>query len=229
MIRIPRSELASIVTADAAAVPASDRDEMAIPSYLHPNPLIRALMWRRYAAIESLMRSTREESVLEFGCGTGLFLPTLCQGHSLVYATDLFPQFARELTKRRNLAVTFVEEVEALEDGSLGSIIAADVLEHVDDLPRYLDLFRVKLREGGELLISGPTENSLYKLGRLAAGFGGKGGYHHRNVGDIARAASASFHRTGLVSLPLPFGPRLFEVYRFQLGSEPHPIGGTDL
>lgn len=215
MIKIPRSEIASIISADADNVASADRDEMAIPSYMHANPLIRWLMWRRYETIESLMKSARDEPALEFGCGVGLFLPTLCQRYTTVYATDLFPVFAQALCKQRNLNVTFVDEIGAVSDESLGTIIAADVLEHVDDLDSYLSLFETKLRRGGELLISGPTENALYRLGRVLAGFGGKGGYHHRDISDIATAASRHLDRTGTRWLPLTVGPRLFEVHRF--------------
>lgn len=215
MISVPRSELAQLLPQVGSDVSAADRDEMAIPSYLHANPLVRWLMWRRYAAIESLMDVRLDQSVLEFGCGAGLFLPSLCMRYPSVLAIDLFPHFATLLVENRRLDVTFIDSVEVIPAQSLGAIVAADVLEHVDDLDYYLELFCAKLRPNGQLLVSGPTESIPYRIGRSLAGFGGKGHYHHRSVGDIADRARRLFSCEGRVSLPFRFAPHLFEVLNF--------------
>src|SRR5262245_15916360 len=76
-----------------------NKDEMAIPSYLHKNPLIRWLMWRRYENISYLLGVSRDMRVLEFGCGIGVFLPELDRTFQRVYAIDIFPEFARHLSK----------------------------------------------------------------------------------------------------------------------------------
>ncbi len=194
-----------------------DRDEMAIPSYLHGNPLIRWLMWRRYETIAAMLPAGAGGAVLEFGCGVGLFLPHLCERYETVYAVDLFPQFARALAAERELAVAFPEEVAEVADGSLDAIVAADVLEHLEeDLNRYLALFRRKLKPGGALLVSGPTESPFYRLGRVAAGFGDKGDYHHTNIDAlIAAIAGAGFSSGPLRRLPFSFLPCLFKICQF--------------
>ena len=48
-------------------ISAADRDEMAIPSYLHDNSLIRWLMWRRYEVIAELANFSGSQHALEFG------------------------------------------------------------------------------------------------------------------------------------------------------------------
>jgi 2-polyprenyl-3-methyl-5-hydroxy-6-metoxy-1,4-benzoquinol methylase len=200
-----------------AEVAEHDRDEMAIPSYLHGNPLIRWLMWRRYEAIERLARLSPKSSVLEFGCGLGLFLPTLTESGRLVYATDLFPQFAQALAAARKLSVRFVPDVDSVSDQSLDVIVAADVLEHVDNLDTYIQCFHRKLKPDGVAIISGPTENVAYRIGRLVAGFGGKGDYHHRNIDEIRSAFEANqFQTERAVSLPVALLPHLFRVFRFR-------------
>jgi 2-polyprenyl-3-methyl-5-hydroxy-6-metoxy-1,4-benzoquinol methylase len=88
---IPRPSLAEIRRLAATPVPGMtehDRDEMAIPSHLHWNPLIRWLMWRRYEVVDELAAIAPGERVLEFGCGLGLFLPALAARAGAVYAVD---------------------------------------------------------------------------------------------------------------------------------------------
>jgi 2-polyprenyl-3-methyl-5-hydroxy-6-metoxy-1,4-benzoquinol methylase len=216
--RISSAELRDITSRAGQEVAEHDRDEMAIPSYLHANPLIRWLMWRRYEVIAELAGLDGCGRALEFGCGTGLFLPTLAQSCAEVVAIDLFPQFARELVHRRRLEerVRFVDDLEAIADGSLDLIVAADVMEHLDAPEATARRFHAKLRPGGVLLVSGPTESAVYKLGRVLAGFAGKGDYHHTNIDaleqDIRRAGFA-LERS--VRLPFSLLPCLFKVHRF--------------
>jgi hypothetical protein len=47
------------------------------------------------------------------------------------------------------------------------------------------------LRPDGKLLVCGPTENWIYKLGRRIVGFSGE--YHHRSIADIERAMERRF------------------------------------
>ena len=54
------------------------------------------------------------------------------------------------------------------------------------------------------LIISGPTESFLYKIGRKLAGFSGD--YHVTNIYDVERKFSeGGFTKTGLKKLYFPF------------------------
>lgn len=219
IVRVPQEEIAEITSRIGQEVSAHDRDEMAIPSYMHENPLIRWLMWRRYEEVARLGAFGADDAVLEFGCGIGLFLPTLAERCGSVQAVDLFPQFAAGLAARRGLPVSFPATLDQVPDGSLDAIVAADVLEHVDDLPEWVRSFRKKLRPGGRVIVSGPTESALYKLGRAVAGFGDKGHYHHTDIIGIRKVFEAKgFAVTRGVRLPFTFLPSLFHVYRFETG-----------
>ena len=46
-------------------------------------------------------------------------------------------------------------------------IFALDCLEHIDKLEFELNQIKRVLKNNGSLIISGPTENILYKLGRF--------------------------------------------------------------
>ena len=65
--RLPRRILREIISREFSRISDHDRDEMAIPSYLHGNFLIRWLMWKRYERIAVLAKCTKEMTVLEFG------------------------------------------------------------------------------------------------------------------------------------------------------------------
>ena len=76
-------------------------------------------------------------------------------------------------------------------------IIALDVLEHVKDLPGTLAQLLRLLQPGGELIVSGPTENALYRFGRRLAGPEYSGDYHERGVArDPAHAQPAGTHHS---------------------------------
>jgi len=214
--KIPVREISDIASINVQNISENDRDEMAIPSYLHTNPLIRWLMWSRYETIADLLSEGGNQAVLEFGCGLGMFLPELRSRYGTVYATDLFPQYAMELAKRYQLDIKFINNLDEIADRHLDVIVAADVLEHIEDLGEYLRLFHVKLSPDGWFIVSGPTENVFYKLGRYAAGFWDKGDYHHTNINHLVDEINAyGFKQRDEVLLPFDFLPPLFKVYSF--------------
>jgi 2-polyprenyl-3-methyl-5-hydroxy-6-metoxy-1,4-benzoquinol methylase len=188
---------------------------MAVPTYTHRNPLIRWIFWQRHRHIFRLAALQPNQRVLDFGTGTGALLPSLCSVTENIHATDLRDDIARYLVARRGLRVTFHSPRNlntALSDNSFDVIIAADVLEHIEEpeLSEYLRLFGRKLIKQGRLIVSIPTENSLYKVGRLIAGFSGKAHYHRTGMRELHTAACASgLIETASVRLPLP-GPACF-------------------
>ena len=214
--RISKHEIKNITSIPIDDITEHDRDEMAIPTYLHSNPLIRWLMWKRYDRLADMMEGNASGAALEFGCGIGLFLPELCKQYGKVYAMDLFPQYARRLAKEKALNITFISILDEIDDGSLDLIVAADVLEHIEDLDKYLKQFAGKLKGRGQFLVSGPTESSFYKLGRLVAGFGGKGDYHHTDIYKLIDVIEKSGFRKGeTFNLPFPILPPLFRLCAF--------------
>jgi predicted TPR repeat methyltransferase len=189
MKRVPTSLLVRIGT----QLDAEDRDEMAIPSYLHRNPALRWIAFRRLEVVAQrlarLLRDrARPRTVLDFGCGSGVLLPEICSLAESVYGVDRVLSAARTLVAE--LALDHVvllspEELAARSDVSADVIVAAEVLEHVENLDETMQMFRRALKPGGRILVSVPTENTLYRIGRRIAGFSGH--YHHANAASIDR------------------------------------------
>ena len=215
-IRVARESL----RAAAAGVPVAERAEMAIPSYCHPNPLIRWLFWSRLDTALALAGVSRGERVLDFGTGSGVLLPSLVATGAHVAATDVQLEPARALVAERELAVELlpVDEQETwfrTHAGVVDCIFALDVLEHVpdDELSRLAECFRSALSPRGRLVVSGPTESIAYAVGRFLAGFAND--YHHRNVSDIDRLLARWFDAAARTCLPPRPLPRAFVVTRY--------------
>jgi predicted TPR repeat methyltransferase len=194
-----------------------DRDEMAIPSYLHPNAPLRWMAWRRIDEVAALYRKhfpivSAEGNgikVMDYGCGTGVLFDELCQAAEQVCGVDIVLEPARLLVGEWDLErVSLMDPATAaasIATSSLDAIVAAEVLEHIDPLDDTLEFFRDRLKPTGKLLVSVPTENALYRFGRRLAGF--ENHYHESNAEAIHRKILAiGFRELGITRIPAP-GP----------------------
>lgn len=166
-------------------------DEAALPAYAHKNPLIDHLFWKRLqVAFEHAQKNDSYRTVLDFGCGSGCFSYLLAHNGYEVTATDLdFSPIS--LVKQK---IDFPKNIDFIEgdiidhdlpDASFDLIFALDVLEHIENLPDYIKLFKRLLTPNGMIIVSGPTENVLYKVGRKLAGNRFTGDYHVTNISKI--------------------------------------------
>jgi 2-polyprenyl-3-methyl-5-hydroxy-6-metoxy-1,4-benzoquinol methylase len=169
-------------------------DEAAFPAYSHRNPLINWLFWQRLRVVmETIERAAPCEQILDFGCGSGVMLPFLGQHAQHVLGLDVdllaFQTMSRRLEFPTNLQVRDAAQtpLESLPAASFDLITALDVLEHVDDLPTTLRGLVRLLKPGGQLIVSGPTENIFYKIGRRIAGHEYSGAYHERGIAEVRR------------------------------------------
>jgi 2-polyprenyl-3-methyl-5-hydroxy-6-metoxy-1,4-benzoquinol methylase len=120
-----------------------------------------------------------------------VMLPYLSQISSQVTAmdVDLLPlervQIYIPLAKNVEVKDATKNNISDLPANSYDLVIALDVLEHVKDLSRTLNELLALLKQGGQLIVSGPTENILYRLGRKVAGPEYSGAYHERGIAEI--------------------------------------------
>jgi 2-polyprenyl-3-methyl-5-hydroxy-6-metoxy-1,4-benzoquinol methylase len=193
-------------------------DEVGFPAYSHANPLIQWLFWKRlHIVIDHVQRRAPYKRVLDFGCGSGVMLPFLSGVCVEVVAADVNMMPLERMKSHFPLAANVTEwnaSGAALSEAAAHSyelIIALDVLEHVNDLAGTLAQLLRLLQRGGELIVSGPTENALYRFGRRLAGPQYTGDYHERGVAEIRHMLGQQARITSLATLywPIP----LFEIF----------------
>ena len=193
-------------------------DEAGFPAYSHPNPLINWLFWQRlHKVMDYLERDAPYKHVLDFGCGSGVMLPFLCGISARVTAMDIdllpFERISRQRAFPANLTVHDARELtlKDLPKASFDVIVATDVLEHVEDLSGTLADMGTLLKPGGQLVISGPTENILYKIGRQLAGPEYSGDYHERGILEVRNLLAEQMQVIHIATLywPVP----LFEIF----------------
>ncbi len=115
--------------------------------------------WRR--RVDLLRRRLRPGmSVLEIGCGTGLFTRDLAKTGARVVAIDISPELVERA--RREVPEPTVEfrvdnayDLDA-EDRTFDAVVGSSVLHHLD-VGRALAEFRRVLRPGGVLALSEPN------------------------------------------------------------------------
>ena len=197
-------------------------DEAGFPAYSHPNPLINWLFWQRlHAVMNYIERDAPYEHVLDFGCGSGVMLPFLCGISARVTAMDIdllpFERIRRLQAFPGNLQVHDASKVSLkdLPTASFDIIVATDVLEHVADLPGTLTDMGTLLKPGGQIIISGPTENILYRIGRKLAGPEYSGDYHERGIREVRKLLGEQMEIIHIATLYWP--APLFDVFAGQV------------
>jgi len=185
-------------------------EETCVPSYAHPNlaaagvawmrPIIAAKLWHRWAP-----PTQASGPVLDFGAASG-------ELHHFLNGAPAYHFVEAEETLATALK-GFIPNAERhglkdLKDGQFAGIFCLDSLEHNDDFAELLGQLATKIKPGGVMILSGPTENALYRLGRKIAGFDGH--YHTTTIHHIEQVAAQ--HMTLLERRRAPFGVPLFSI-----------------
>ena len=182
-------------------------EETCIPSYLHPNLAAAGVAWALlFAAARLYHRFAPPGPVLDFGAASGELAHVLPAGtpYEFVEADEAM---ARALLDSNPGAVRHA--LQTLDPGRYAAVLALDSLEHNDDVGALLDRLRPALRPDGVLILSGPTENALYRLGRRLAGF--SAAYHKTTIHHIERDTAARFALAH--GQTVPPGMPLFSVF----------------
>lgn len=193
-------------------------DEAAFPAYSHPNPLINWLFWQRLRVVmDYVERLAPCSHALDFGCGSGVILPFLGTISQRVTAMDVdllpFERIRQLRPFPPNLEVLDARQqrLQDLPRASFDLIIALDVLEHVEDLPDTLATLHALLTPAGQVVVSGPTENLLYRLGRALAGPEYSGDYHERGISEVRALLAERMQVIPIATLYWPFP--LFDIF----------------
>ena len=130
--------------------------------------------------------------ILDAGCGTGLNLRHLPAGS---VGVDINPRNI-ELLKQRLPQHTVLEgDVEALPfaDGSFGTVLCTEVIEHIPDPSAALAEYRRVLQPGGVLIGSVPARSAIWKLRFLSSTCPHSEPFHNEYLPDEVRAMLAGW------------------------------------
>lgn len=181
-------------------------EESCVPSYLHSNPAAAAVAWWRLAtAVRLYNRYAPSGPILDFGSASGELYHLLQtdEPYSFIEAKHVLAQALKDMVPRAT-----EQTLASLPENTYAAVFALDALEHNDDVAPLLDRLVSGLDARGVLIISGPTENALYRLGRRIAGFGGH--YHRTTISEIERLTAARL--TLVERRRVPLGMPLFNV-----------------
>ena len=137
------------------------------------------------------MTSFNQKQVLDYGCGSGMFLQAISNEIKNGIGVDLDTDVANKVITADNISlkqITHESEISHLSD--IDIITSFDVLEHIKDLDSVFSIFEKVLAKDGIIIISGPTENFYYKLARMITRLGVKGNLlgekeHVTNITEI--------------------------------------------
>jgi 2-polyprenyl-3-methyl-5-hydroxy-6-metoxy-1,4-benzoquinol methylase len=181
-------------------------EESCVPSYCHSNWLAAFISWHRlFKAVELARRYACPGPVLDFGASVGELGQLLSRGIDYHFieqddAPATYLQGALPRAVRHTL--------EGASEGAYAVVFALDALEHNENYPDLLAVLASKLAKDGVLILSGPTENLLYRLGRKIAGFSAH--YHVTNISMIEQAAASSLVLK--TRHTVPYGVPLFRL-----------------
>lgn len=183
-------------------------EESCVPSYCHPNILAAGVSWLRLFVALTLAKNLRPDPgrVLDFGSSVGeigQLLPARTIRYDFIERDATAAEFLLSRLRGANR-----QTLESALDDSYDWVFAIDSLEHNENYAELLETLSAKLAPGGIFILSGPTENALYRLGRRVAGFNSH--YHVTNVYHIEVAAGRGLQRIGLTTVP--FGVPLFRI-----------------
>jgi len=186
-------------------------EETCLPSYCHSNLFAAYVSWQRlFVSAKLAKKHGKLDKVLDFGCGVAelkRLLPAETSYH-----------YIEELSSSVNWIKSQYSDAIGIDlndkNNSYDVVFALDSLEHNDNFAELVDKLISKLSSEGVLIVSGPTENALYRLGRKVAGFTGH--YHKTTIHDINREIDSRL--TLQERVVEPFGLPLFVVSVWRKG-----------
>lgn len=177
----------------------------------------RALARRLLEHYGPRVENGRRPRILEIGCGSGALLHDL-QSNNTVYGMDV-ADAALKICRERGLDCVSMGDVTALPyvDSSFDTVIAVDVLEHIDDEAAAVREINRVLKPGATLIATVPAFQMLWSRRDVD--------HHHKRryrVGEIrARLREGGFKvlKATYVNLPV-FFPLFLMIKTGQLSAD---------
>lgn len=148
----------------------SESKDIALDVYCSDQYVFRKFFWLRLWMLTLAIRrfSKTRGTCLDFGGGSGIFTPSLATGFDSVHLIDLGTEQAKEVQGRLGLKNMSIVTANVYEydygEEKFDAIVAADVLEHFEDLKGPIEKIHRWINKTGYLYTSLPTENIYYRF-----------------------------------------------------------------
>jgi len=149
---------------------------------------------KRQIAFSLIRQFSRSfDTALDIGCGAGLVVEELGQLYKKAIGLDVSPEAIGFCQKRglNNLVLSGAEKIE-LPDGTIDTITAFDVLEHVDDQQTLAECTRL-LKPGGILVATVPAYPKLWSYWDEMLGH--KRRYSKKSLTNVLIDAGFTIHK----------------------------------
>lgn len=112
-----------------------------------------------------LTKKPKEIKVLDFGCGSGLFVSKLQENGYLSFGTDISEEAVKfgELKGIKNLSIQDSHKLN-FPDNHFDAIVAMDVLEHLEDESWAIKEIERVLKLGGKFIVMVPAYQFLWGI-----------------------------------------------------------------
>jgi len=152
----------------------------------------------RLAAARRLLGSTRYESLLDIGYGSGIFIPELARIADRVAGIDVHTRASDVMQSLGALGVEAeLREASLFDlpyaDGEFDAVVSMSVFEHLEDLDGALAEVARVLRPGGVVVLGFPVRNVLTDVFFRLAGYNPRAIHPsgHRSILDAVERAGA--------------------------------------
>lgn len=144
-----------------------------VPEYYSRNIFVRKLFLKRLELAINLalpiLKLNQKINIIDLGCGDGSFLKLLEENFKNIntFGIDILPEVLKiKEFLRAEIKISDLRR-SGFPNNFFDIIFCLDTLEHFEDLePAIREIKRI-LKNNGLMVISVPTENLFYKLGRL--------------------------------------------------------------
>jgi len=143
--------------------------EQIVPEYYSKNKFIKRIFFERLKKAIFLLKGKNINSILDIGCGDGIFTNMLKnkENYKEVVGVDYNKNIESLNKVYKNIKFIRTDLYKLNLSKKFDAVACLDVLEHFENVNAVLDKIDLVIKDKGYLVVSGPTESFLYKLGRL--------------------------------------------------------------
>lgn len=198
--------------------------EIADPLKFYYLPFTKGFYIKRLKMVVSILQDKKYDTLLDIGCGSGIFLKELANRCCKLHAIDVHRkmQLVKDMiTKESIKANLFEASVTDLpyDCETFDCVIAISVLEHIRNLNKALFEIKRVAKKDAVIVLGFPVKNNItemiFKLSYLLLPNARLEDEHVSTHSDIINAADAMFKNSNICKHPsfLPLDYSLYCIY----------------